>query len=103
MHEVDGLVYVETDAVAGAMREPGKFVTGAVTPFLVLRANRIVHSASRHADASGLDRDLLAVAHLLPDSALLRLRLTEHEGSRDIRLVAFDRTAAVHEHDLALA
>ena len=81
----------------------GQFVARAVAPLHVLRAHGVVDAARGHADARGFDRDLLAVAHLLPHLALLGRGLAEHEGARDVGLIALDRAAAVHEHHFAVA
>src|SRR6185295_9285292 len=89
--------------MAGAMRRAGQLVTGAVTPFLVLRAHRVVDRARRHAHARGLDGDALSLAHLLPHLALLGIGLAEDEGAGDVRLVTLHRAAAIHEHHFAVA
>ena len=47
MDEVDRLVAVEADAVAGAVREAGQAVAGAVAPAFILGAHRIVDAARR--------------------------------------------------------
>src|SRR5262245_56839619 len=96
-------MHVEADAVARAMRSAGQLVARAVTPLHVLRADRIIDLARGHADARGFDRDLLTVVHLLPHLALFGSRLAEHERARDVGLIALHRTAAVHEHDFAIA
>src|SRR5436853_4730195 len=73
MDEVDRLVAVETDAVAGAVREAGEAIARPIAPALVLGAHRIVDAARRAAELGGADRDLLALMDLVPDPALLRI------------------------------
>src|SRR6185369_1374889 len=102
LHEIDGLVAIEADAMAGAMREAGKFVARAVAPLHVLRTHGVVDTSRRNVNSRGLDRDLLAVAHLLPHLALLGRGLAEYEGARDVGLIACHRAAAVHEYHFAV-
>src|SRR3954471_2460922 len=48
--EVDRLVAVEADAVAGAVRKAGQRVAGAVAPAFILGAHRIVDASRRAAE-----------------------------------------------------
>src|SRR5206468_722545 len=62
-----------------------------------------VDAAGGAAEPGSADRDLLAFMDLVPDPALLGARPAEDEAARNVRLIALDRAAAVHQHDLALA
>ena len=100
--EIDRLVDLHADAVAGAVRQAGQLVARAVAPAFVGAADRVIDAARGHADLGGCDRDLLAAMHLVPELALLRRRIgAEHEGARDVGLIAVDRAGAVHQHDVA--
>ena len=102
--EVDRLVAVEADAVAGAVGQAGQAVAGAVAPALVLaRAPHRRRCPRGGRSAPPAKAIALAAMHLVPDPALLGIGLAEHEGARDVRLIALDRAAAVHQHDLAVA
>src|SRR5690606_4505323 len=101
--EIDRLVPFHADAVAGAVRGAGQRIAGAVTPAFVLGAHRIVDAAGRAADLRGGEVVPLALMDLAPDPALVRARLAEHEGARNVGLIAFDVAAAVEQHDLAVA
>src|SRR4051794_36828947 len=98
--EIDRLVAVEADAVAGAVRRARQFVARAVAPRLVLAAHSIVDASGGRADPSRFEGDLLAAMDLVPDFALFGAWLAEDERARDVRLVALDRAAAVHQHHL---
>src|SRR5437868_10219495 len=58
--EVDRLVPLHADAVAGAVGGAGELVARAVAPGLVLAADRVVDRACGRADAGGGEGDVLA-------------------------------------------
>src|SRR5436190_8621452 len=98
--EVDRLVPVHADSVAGSVRGAGEPVARPVAPAFILGAHRIVDASGEPADPRRAHRDLLPLADLVPDPALRRIRLAEDEGARDVRLVAMDAAAAIEQHDL---
>src|SRR5207302_9723644 len=58
--QIDRLVDLHTDAVAGAVRQAGKLVSGSIAPALVGAADRVVDAPRGNADLGGGDRNLLA-------------------------------------------
>src|SRR6202453_1849082 len=97
MHEIGRLVTVETDAMAGTMRQAGELVAWSPALALVVLAHGVVQHAGGNADLRGLEGDLLPAPHGVPDLALARVRFAEYPGPRDIRLIPMHGAAAVHE------
>jgi hypothetical protein len=101
--EIYRLVAFEADAMAGPVRQARQLVIGAIAERAVIFPYGIVDASSGHAGLRCFECDLLALAHVRPDVALALGRLAEDEGAGNIRLIAFDRAAAVHQHDFPLA
>ncbi len=88
--------------MAGAMRQAGQRVAGAVAGLFIRHPYGIVDRAGGRADARCLERDLLAAPDQIPQLALALARFAaDDDGARDVRLVAFVGTAAVHQQDAA--
>src|SRR3954463_5092019 len=91
------------NAVAGAVRRARQLVARTVSPAFVGAANGIVDASGGRTDLRGSHGDLLPSVDLVIDLSLLRGWIrAEHEGARDVGLVAVDRAGAVEQHDLAL-
>ena len=69
--EIDRLVHLHADAVAGAVRQARELVARSIAPAFVGGAHGVVDRAGRNPDLRRLDRDLLAATDLVPDLALL--------------------------------
>ena len=55
----------------------------------------------RRSDLRRIECELLATANELPDAALLFGRLAHHQGARNVRLIALDVAATIHQHHFA--
>src|SRR3546814_268350 len=96
-HQVDRLVPVKPDAVAGAVRGAGKLVAGAIAEPFVIGAHRVVDLPRGGADLRRLESDELTLPHLFPHLPLARGRGTVDPASRHVGLIAMDVTAAIHQ------
>src|ERR1700688_1593169 len=103
VHQVGRLMSVQTDAVAGAVREPRQLVPRAPAFTLIITAHGIVDRARGQADLRRFESDFLAELDGVPYFALAGARLADHPGSRNVGLVTVHRAAAVHQDDRSLA
>jgi len=103
MDEVDRLVPIKTDAVAGAVRQTGKMVARAKTLFLIKSADGVINLAGGHAHTCGSEGDLLAFVQRFPDLADIRGHVAGHKGVRNVRLIVLYGAAAIHQHHFAFA
>src|SRR3546814_16126202 len=82
-------------------RPPRSTRTDTLFPYTTLF--RSVDLAGRGAEFRCGKGDILPLAHLIPHLPLARARLAIDEAARNIRLIAMNSRAAVHQHDLACA
>ena len=83
MDQIDRLVPVEADAMAGTVRQAGQPVVGAIAEAGVEAAYGVVDGTRRHPDLRGGERDLLTLRDPIPDGALLARRALPNTKVRD--------------------
>ena len=102
-HEVRRLVPVHANAVAGAVGGPGQSIVLGPAEALVVLANGDVDVADRDTDLGGLERDLLAALHGVPDLAVALAGRTENPGAGNVRRITVELAAGIDEYHRALA
>src|SRR5262245_44320640 len=100
-NEVRPFVAIETDPVSRAMGKPRDFVVRPEPGVRDDLACRRVDLFAGHAGLRGAEGSHLRALFEVPHVDLAFRRLAEHNGARDVRLIAIDHAAVVDLHDVA--
>ena len=95
-HEVGPFVAVEADAMTGAMGQAGHFVVRTKAGVSDHFARRRIDGLTRSADLRGGNAGILRFAFKVPNVALTLRWFSENKRARDVRLITFDATPAIH-------
>ena len=99
-HEVDPLVAFQADAVACPVRQPRHFVIWSESGLDDDLARRRVHVFARNTGPGRLEGCRLRFLLQVPDVELALGGLAEDNGPADVRAIALDVAASVHEDDI---
>src|SRR6185503_12476823 len=99
--QVGPFVSVESDAVAGAVRQAGHFVVGAEAGIGDRFARGRVHGFAGSARFGGAERRVLGFTFQIPNLALARGGLAKNHGASDVGLVALYCAAIVDQNVIA--
>src|SRR5581483_5991444 len=100
-HEVGPFVSVESDAVAGAVRQARHLVIRAEAGVGDHLARGGVHRLAGRSRPGRGQCGVLRFALQIPDATLALGRLAENERARDVGLIPLDGAPAVHQHHVA--
>src|ERR1043166_6852721 len=100
--EVGPLVAVKADAVAGTMGKTGHFVVRSEAGVGDDLARGRIDGLARHAGFGGVECRHLSALLEIPDLGLALRRLAEHDGARDVRLIAIHDAAVVDLDDVCV-